>query len=190
MDALQFFWLRRHKLPEVGAELLDAPDELLRAQPHGLPSVAWFMWHISRCEDVGINRIVVDRCQVLDEADWMNRLQVQRRDIGTEMTDAEVEALSATIELSALREYWRTVTDTTTRAVHAMRPQDLDAPVQKDQLHRLIAEEGVITTSAAWVEEFWTEQPNRGWFLAQLALTHSWQHIESARLVRGLLNRG
>jgi len=189
MDALQFFWLRRHNMPAAGAELLDAPDAILRARPHGLHSIAWLLWHVSRCEDVGVNRIVVDRCQVLDEGGWTDRLQVARRDIGTEMTDAEVAALSTTIDLSALRAYWQAVTERTTEVVRALRPEDLDVPVSTEYLRRLVVEEGVITTTAGWVEKVWNQQPNRGWFLAQLALTHGWEHIASGRVVRELLNR-
>jgi hypothetical protein len=48
------------------------------------------MWHISRCEDVGVNRILVEGKQMLDAGSWIDRLQVPRRDIGTEMTDSEV----------------------------------------------------------------------------------------------------
>src|SRR5919199_4027832 len=154
MDALEFFWLRRHNLPAAGTDLLGIPDALLRARPHGLPSIAWLLWHISRCEDVGVNRIVVDRCQVLDEASWVDRLQVPRRDIGTEMTDSEVDTLSATIDVSALRGYWQAVTERTAQVVRALRPEDLDAPVGSDELRRLAADEGVITMRAAWVEEF------------------------------------
>jgi DinB superfamily len=189
MDGLEFFWLRRDNLPAAGAEVLDAPDALLRARPHGLPSVAWLLWHISRCEDVGVNRIVVDCGQVLDRGSWTDRLQVPRRDIGTEMTDAEVDELSARIDVSVLREYWHAVTEQTTQVVRALRPEHLDEPVDLDQLHRLVSEEGVIATSAGWVEEVWRQQPNRGWFLAQLALTHSWEHISAARLVLELVNR-
>jgi hypothetical protein len=75
VDALQFFWLRRDGLPTAGDEVLGASDSQLRARPFGLHSIAWLLWHISRCEDIGVNRILVDRKQVLDEGGWIDRLR-------------------------------------------------------------------------------------------------------------------
>jgi hypothetical protein len=48
---------------------------------------------------MGVNRILVDRKQVLDEGGWIDRLRVPRWDIGTEMTDSEVRVLSEAIDL-------------------------------------------------------------------------------------------
>lgn len=189
MDALEFFWLRRDGLPAAGDELLDAPDAELRARPYGLNSIAWLLWHISRCEDVGVNRILVDRKQVFHEGGWIDRLRVPRRDIGTEMTESEVDALSEQIDLQALREYWQAVCQRTDEIVAALDADDLDAPVSVEHLRCLVEEEGVIDMKALWVEEMWALRPNRGWFLAQLALTHSWGHIGSARVVLDLLHR-
>jgi transposase-like protein len=47
----------------------------------------------------------------------------------------------------------------------------------------------VITTSASWVEEYWSQQPNRGVIAGPTRADTVGSHIESARLVRGLLNR-
>ena len=66
MDPLQFFWLRRDVLPAAGGEVLAASDAELRARAHGLHSIAWLLWHISRCEDVRVNRVPVSCKQVLD----------------------------------------------------------------------------------------------------------------------------
>jgi DinB superfamily len=189
MDALQFFWLRRDGLHAAGNELLDAPEADIRARPYGLHSIAWLMWHISRCEDVGVNRILVDGKQVLDAGSWIDRLQVPRRDIGTEMTDSEVGVLSEGIDLRALREYWQAVGERTDEIVGALHADNLDTRVGAEHLRRLIVEEGALDPRAQWAAEMWLRRPNRGWFLAQLALTHSWEHISSARVVRELLHQ-
>jgi hypothetical protein len=189
VDALQFFWLRRDGLPAAGDEVLGASDAELRARPYGLHSIAWLLWHISRCEDVGVNRILVDSKQVLDEGGWIDRLRVPRRDIGTEMTDSDVGVLSEGIDLQALRDYWHAVCERTTEIVTALHADDLNTPVTAEHLRCLVVEEGVIAANAAWVEEMWARQPNRGWFLAQLALTHSWGHIAGARVILELLHR-
>lgn len=98
---------------------------------------------------MGINRIVVDGSQVLDETQWMDGRSTARH----RHTDDRRRGggFRATIGLWALREYWRAVTDRTTQVVRALRPEDLDEAVTTHQLRRLASDEGVITTSAAWV---------------------------------------
>jgi hypothetical protein len=51
-------------------------------------------------------------------------------------------------------------------------------------------EEGAIGPNAGWLEPYWAAKPNRGWFLADLALTHSWGHCYEAFVTRGLLGTG
>ena len=104
MDALEFFALRYDNVHTVmTSRLLDGlTDEQLRQRPHGVNSIAWLLWHLARCEDVGVNRLVVDRPQLLDDEGWLARLGVPRRDIGTGMTSDE---LSARVDLAALRDY-------------------------------------------------------------------------------------
>ena len=47
----------------------------------------------------------IARVEVMDRGDWATRMNVTRRDVGTGMTDAEVDVLSAAIDLAGLRKY-------------------------------------------------------------------------------------
>src|SRR5690349_6343758 len=75
-------------LGSLEAELLGGLiDEHLRLRPGaGLNSIAWLLWHMARCEDLGMNVLLADRAQVLDDGRWLAALGVSRRDIGTSMT--------------------------------------------------------------------------------------------------------
>ena len=123
MDAVDFFLLRYETLKRTLLDDLLAPltEAQVRGRPHaGVNTIAWLMWHAARVEDVGVNRFVVDGTQVLDSG-WLARLAVERRDVGTGMTDAEVDALSARIDLSALRGYWEATTRRTYDVVQTLR---------------------------------------------------------------------
>ena len=51
-----------------GLDLTD--DQMrLRPQPHMNP-IAWLLWHIARCEDLGVNRLIANRPDVLDGEGW------------------------------------------------------------------------------------------------------------------------
>ena len=74
-------------------------------------SIAWLVWHLARVQDAAVSRFVDDRPQVLEEGRWNQAMRLDRRDVGSGMTSEEVDALSAAIDITALRGYHRAVAD-------------------------------------------------------------------------------
>src|SRR5713101_2810365 len=111
MDAAQFFMLRYEPLHAGMTDrlLADLSEVHIRARPHGVNSIAWLFWHVARAEDMGVNRLATDGREVFDDGGWGTRLGIARRNVGTGMTTEEVSELSASINISALREYWAAV---------------------------------------------------------------------------------
>lgn len=187
MDAVGFFLTR---YGEVHKGLVDGlfgslSEAQLRARPHtGVNTVAWLLWHSARIEDVALNRFLTDQPQVLEE--WIERLAVAHRDVGTGMSDAEVDGLSARIDLHALRGYWDAVTARTLAAVETLRGSDLEAPVPGERVRSVVISEGVVAPGAEWLTEFWAGGRSRAWVLAQTALLHPYGHYFEARVAAGL----
>lgn len=187
MDVLDFFLLRyadlHRRIPDELLGKLSEPQ--LRGRPHpGINTVVWLLWHTARIEDVGVNRFVVDRSQVLDDG-WHPRLAVARRDVGTGMTDAEVDDLSARIDLPALRGYWDAVTRRTLDVVETLRGADLDTLVPAEHVRRVASVEGAVAPGVDWLTEFWAGGRSRGWVLSQLPLLHVYGHYFEARVTAG-----
>jgi DinB family protein len=188
MDAIGFFLLRYQELHRrlVDDLLSRLTDAQARGRPHpGVNTVAWLIWHSARIEDVGVNRFLADRPQVLDDG-WSGRLALSRRDVGTGMSDAEVDSLSAVVDLQALRGYWRAVTDRTLDVVETLRTTDLDVPVPAEVVQRVSFAEGAVSPGAAWLSDFWASGRSRAWFLAQVPLLHVYGHYFEARVTMGL----
>jgi hypothetical protein len=187
MDALDFFLLRydethRALVKDLLAGLSEAQ---LRGRAHvGVNTVAWLVWHSARIEDVGVNRFVVDRPQVL--AEWSGRLGVDRRDVGTGMSDAEVDALSDAVDLTALRGYWDAVTERTAAVIPTLRGTDIDTVADPDHVRKVCVGEGIVASGAEWLTEFWAKSRKRSWLLAQMALLHPYAHYYEARVAAGL----
>jgi len=187
MDAVGFFLTR---YGEVHVGLVDGlfgslSEAQMRTRPHpGVNTVAWLLWHSARIEDVAVNRFLADRRQVLEE--WLAGLVVPRRDVGTGMSDAEVDELSARIDLRALRGYWDAVTARTLAVVETLRSADLDAPVPAERVRSVVLSEGVVAPGAEWLTEFWAGGRSRAWTLAQTALLHPYGHYFEARVAAGL----
>ena len=60
----------------MGNLVLDGlTDEQARTQPApGTNSVAWLVLHMARSEDMGVNVIVAGRRQVIEDDNWIERL--------------------------------------------------------------------------------------------------------------------
>jgi DinB family protein len=188
MDAVDFFLTRYGEVHTglVGGLFGSLSEAQLRSRPHpGVNTVAWLLWHSARIEDVALNRFLADRPQVLEE--WLGRLDVPRRDVGTGMSDAEVEELSTRINLPALRGYLEAVTARTLAFVETLRGADLESPVPGDRVRDVVRSEGVVAPGAEWLTDFWASGRSRAWTLAQTALLHPYGHYYEARVAAGLL---
>ena len=188
MDAIAFFLSRYNDLHGglVDGLFSKLSEAQLRGRPHpGVNTVAWLLWHSARIEDVGVNRFLSDRPQALDEG-WLGRLKVPRRDVGTGMSDAEVDELSLRIDLEALRGYWEAVTTRTLAVVETLKGTDLEALVPGERVRSVVLAEDVVAPGAEWLTEFWAGGRSRAWVLAQMALLHPYGHYYEARVASGL----
>ena len=102
------------------------------------------------------------------------------------MSDAEVDELSARVDLDALRGYWDAVTRRTPEVVASLRGSDLEAIVPKERVERVASAEGAVAPGAEWLTEFWAAGRTRAWVLAQTPLLHVYGHYFEARAVAGL----
>lgn len=189
MDLLEHFLERHENIHTMNAQRLvqGLTDEQVRSRPRAdVNSIAWLVWHMARCEDVGMNRLVTDGRQVLDAVQWPEKMNVPWRHQGTGMTDEEVSDMSRRVDIPALRAYWAAVGQTTREVIPSLRMEDLDEVIDPDHLRRVMVDEGVLGSNAGWVEEFYVGK-KKGWFLFHLGLTHNYQHVGEALVIRGML---
>jgi hypothetical protein len=187
VDAIDLFLSRYGDLHQglVEGLLTGLPEGQLRARPHpGVNTIVWLLWHSARIEDLAVNRFLADSPQVLDE--WRDRLGVPRRDVGTGMSDAEVDELSARIDLAALRGYWDAVTARTLSLTGSLRGPDLAAVVPAARVKSVVQAESAVAPGVEWLTEFWAGGRTRAWMLAQTALLHPYGHYYEARVTAGL----
>ena len=189
MDVTQLFLQRYNALYEfwLGDLWTTVPDDLMRQRPHPrVNSIAWNLWHLTRVEDAGLNRFVVDRSQVLDEGSWLERMNVPWRHHGGGMTFAEVDDLNRRINVQALREYSRAVEFRTREIVSQLDLDSLDAVMEEKRLRTILFDEGLAhPQSAGLLENYlgWT----KGKCLMNFGLTHPFQHVGEIGVIASLL---
>jgi hypothetical protein len=160
-------------------------DAEMRARPApGLNSVAWILWHVARTEDVTVNLVVTAGRQVWGGA-WATRLGVERADIGTGMTDAEVTELTRRLDLAAARAYRSAVGRRTREVVSALPDAAWAEIVGPADTGRAVAAGALGPSVAGWVEKVW-QDVTRGSRLGAGALAHIAMHLGEAVTIRGL----
>jgi hypothetical protein len=162
-------------------------DAQVRQRPNGVNSIAWLVWHLSRVLDAAVSRFVVDRPQVLEEGDWNRRMRLARRDVGSGMTAEEAEALSAGIDVNALRGYHRAVAERAKAIATSLAPEAWTEIVPAERIRRVVEAEALLVDAGRWVEEFWAHGHSRAWYLLQVGLLHPYGHCFDGMVTRGLL---
>jgi hypothetical protein len=159
-------------------------DEQLRYQPkEGLNSIAWLMWHTARCLDWANTFIIPGHNQVLNK-DWLARLNVSRRDIGTGMTREECAEFNKAVNVGALQDYFGAVAEAVREVARAIPAEDLSKPVDSGQLQRILEDGTIANERAAWLPSF-LEGKSRGWFLS-MAVWHMAEHLGGVVCTRRL----
>jgi hypothetical protein len=188
MEATDMFLVRHRRLHSHVERLTEGlSDEQIREGVHPPANpLAWLLWHIARTEDAAVNLLICDGPQVLTD-DWSDRLQVRRQDAGTGMTMAEVIDLSANVDLPSLLAYWKAVGERTADLIRLIVPSDLDQVVGQERVRRFL-EQTVKGQTVTDLQELMRDT-TRGHFLVWLPLTHNYEHVGQADLIRGLLGR-
>ena len=165
--------------------LAQVPAERLAEQPAlGRNSIAWIIWHITRCQDVAVNAILRQTPQVLAQKGWSDRLGLQLRDIGTSMDDDEIAGFSAAVRIDALTAYWEAVCEKTRAWLKEFDPAILETTPDVDAL--LSRDPDTLLPGASWVAGTWRGGP-AAFFLGWLALGHSYMHLGEMMAIRGEL---
>jgi hypothetical protein len=150
-------------------------DDQLRHQPkEGLNSIAWYIWHTARWQDYANTLIKNDRSQVMDE-EWLKRMNVSRRDLGTGMTRDECTTFNETVNIPELRAYWIAVGDAVREVAKSVPVAELSEPVDRARLYQMLDDGSIANERAKWVPSF-LEGKTKGWFLS-MAVWHMAEHL-------------
>ncbi|HEV2236288.1 MAG TPA: DinB family protein [Ktedonobacterales bacterium] len=197
MDARELFLLqhaRLHAASTSGVADTSFQDGLYEGlsaaqmveRPHGMNSIAWLLWHITRFEDLVINTILRGADEVLDRDDWLARLRLTSRLVGTGSGDDELVAFGAAVDPAALVAY-RAAVGGATRAWVASAP-DAVLAAAPDVAGRLARAPLALDERAAWVAALWANKT--GYALLTLPiLDHGHLHLGEARVTKAHLRR-
>ncbi len=145
-------------------------------------SIAWKLWHAARIEDITMNMLIAGEPQIAHTGGWLERMGVSVRDTGNAMNEEEIGALSAALDMQALKDYRLAVGRRTRDIILALKAGDLKRKIEPSRL-RKITDEGAVAEGAAWLADYWGRKTFAG-LLLMPATRHNLVHLnESMRLV-------
>jgi hypothetical protein len=149
-------------------------------------SLAWLLWHLARTEDVAVNSVLRDVEEVFDRDDWLERLGVTTRHIGTGDTKEEVRQLSERLDLTALRLYRVAVGQETQSWAAELDFGTLEALVTPEDVRRA-QERGAFGEHLMGEFLGWWSGSPRGSLLSWATVGHNLFHMGEAFAVRKML---
>jgi hypothetical protein len=159
--------------------LNDMSEERVRRIPRNCEhSVAWCIWHIARIEDVAMNLVVAGSPQILHRGNWLGRMRMTVGDTGNAMDERGVAALSATIDVEALRAYRVAVGRGTREMVQQLGPEALKQKVEPSRLQQVL-DEGAVVEAARGIVDYWSKRNIAG-LLLMPATRHHLTHLNEA----------
>jgi hypothetical protein len=164
-------------------ELWEALTEAAFRRVHkGNQSIAWKLWHAARIEDITMNLLIAGGPQLAHSGSWLEKMGAAVRDTGNAMNEEEIEALSDSLDMQALREYRSAVGRRTRSIIEALKPEDLKRKIEPSRLRR-ISEEGAVAKEAGGLIDYWGKKTFAG-LLLMPATRHHLVHLnESMRLL-------
>jgi hypothetical protein len=159
-------------------------DEAARRIPSGGEhSIVWLVWHLARIEDITMNILVVGGTQLLNTGGWQQKLKISTQDAGNGMSPEGIAALSAGIDIAALRAYRQAVGRNTRQIVQGLWPEALKLKVDPGRLQRVVDEGAVLLPAGQGVIEYWGKRTIAG-LLLMPATRHNFIHLNEAAKIK------
>jgi hypothetical protein len=170
------------------ALLDDLTEDQFRHIPPGEEhSIAWIVWHLARIEDAAMNLLVAGDEQVFTAGRWQERIQAPISDSANETSRLQVEALSAAVDLPALRLYRVAVARKTRQIVRALPLEALPQKVVPARIEQARSS-GAVAPAASGILDYWSRRTLAG-LLLMPASRHILSHLNEAWEIKSRFGR-
>lgn len=163
-------------------EILDNVNERAFRQTtslkyQGYRTLAFFVLHMTRIEDICANVLIANEQQVIFEDSWLEKLNIDFRDTGNALTENEMQRFSASVNREALMDYRLAVGLKTQKIIKHLTKNQLKMKPEKYQTARILGEKSVVEhPDAVWLLDYWGKKTIGG--LLMMPLTrHQLVHL-------------
>jgi hypothetical protein len=125
-----------------------------------------------------MNMLVSGSPQLINQENWFERMKADFRHTGNAMDGSEIEVLSATINIEALRAYRLAVGRRTRQIVQGLGPEELKRKVNSTRLQQVM-DEGAVVKASRGIVDYWSKRDIAG-LLLMPATRHNLVHLNEA----------
>lgn len=165
---------------EVTCDL--SADQLRQIPRGGEHSIAWIMFHLTRCEDITMNMLVAGAEQLFTQNDWANKMNVQITHSANSMDDESMAKFSAQINIKALKAYRIAVGRRTRQIVKKLKAEGYQKPVDPLRAQKVM-EAGAVSPDAMEIMHYWASRTIAG-LLLMPPTRHCFLHWNEALKIR------
>jgi hypothetical protein len=121
-------------------------------------SILWDIWHITRIEDI-IANIIIGNKETKFNNEIRKKLNIKINDTGNALAYSEMELLNKNMNIKELKEYRVKAGKSTKKIIEALEFGDMKRKVEKEQLEKIKANNGVINDpKSIWLLDFWEKK--------------------------------
>lgn len=143
----------------------------------GYRTLAFFVFHMTRIEDICANVLIANEKQVIFELPWLQQMNIPFLDTGNAMTADEMKLFSASINREALLAYRLSVGKKTQRIIQQITASQLKVRPDKQRIDRILREKSVLEhPDSIWLLDYW-RQKNIGGLLMMPLTRHQIVHL-------------
>lgn len=161
----------------------DMTEDVFRRIPKNeIHSIAWNLLHATRIEDITMNLLVAGDPQIFNSDNYLEKMKITVCDTCNALKREDVEALSSSIDIKALKRYRLAVGKKTREIAKMLQPEELNQKVDTNRLQQVL-DEGAVVESQRWLTNYWGKRNVAG-LLLMPATRHNFVHLNKARQLK------
>lgn len=145
-------------------------------------SIARILFHLARIEDITMNLLVAGTAQVFTSHGWAARVKTDIFHSGNAMAHPDIAALSARIDIRALRLYRQAVGRRTRQIVRKLKPQDYNLKLDPRRIQDVM-EQGALPPEAIGILGYWSRRTVSG-LLLMPPTRHNFLHLNEGLRIK------
>jgi hypothetical protein len=143
-----------------------------------LYSVAWHLWHSVRIEDITCSHLICKDREIIDEFEFVNKMNIPFRNTGNSMDFSEMGRFNAGIDLKELRNYRHEVGKKTQKTLESLTHEKLKEKIKPESVSEIM-KIGSVANTDVWLLDYWGEKNISGIIMMPLT-RHLLVHLNSA----------
>jgi hypothetical protein len=149
------------------------------AEGYHSKTLSYSMWHIFRIEDIVAHTLIKQDEQVLFSGGWIQKTKSPIITTGNELQGDRIADFSKKLDVKAVYEYCKAVTESTNELLKSLKYKDLKRKFSDEDKKRIIDSECVSNDeSAFWLVDYWCGKDIKG--LIRMPFSRHWiMHIEA-----------